>query len=199
MRVFRIIDAEGTDFPFILVNDPEKMFLCNCYDQYGQIIGCYDAGCASIKNPDFRRNLINDFKEAFGLAIEIDYENFEEAEELEEQLENALERALTEIEQKWIEKYLADNTDHVKVVGVEFWDGSNWQTRFIETEESEYQGRHDWAEIDAETEAEILAEYEKADLFVRTGADATDTVKKFKFSRTLWASDPAIAYADYAE
>jgi len=51
---------------------------CECRDSYGQILGCYDAGCYSLNNCTIAKEVAIEIAERLGLNY--DFENFDVSE-----------------------------------------------------------------------------------------------------------------------
>lgn len=184
----REVNESCGDENFVLVSmraNFEKVRLCETYGDYGQQVGCYNAGCYAINNSestihsDLLIDIDKQFNTKFGDILNaLGNPNFSSIEELIEELkdindyqESVLishnyspidENQLNEFATKWV----AENENHSSCVAYTYWDGNNFATAIIENEYFDDQVSH--VAIDEE-EAKLVEEAIENRSFVKEG------------------------------
>lgn len=157
----------------------ETKRVCDCYDRYGQIIGCYNAGCYSVENSscDLEDNLKSFLSEKF----KIDFESFDFDDIEDVNIENEV--------KKWRE----ENENHETALVFEYWNGSNWQTLFVNSNDISTNGIE---ALDKEESKKIVRAYNRAN-FINKGFGTSEYVgRKYIFTCTQFASDPFISHVE---
>ena len=167
----RVLTSNREEGNFVIVNEGqiEDVNLCDCYNQYGQKIDCYDAGCYTItaNNSDARDVCLGEVAEKIS-AKEGDKQDFitelenlnwyspepdvEKIKKLEK--EYNIKEDILSLVLEWEE----ENASHTEVKAINYWDGSNWRSIIIENTD----GSEDCSFIEEEQEKEILADLEIA-------------------------------------
>lgn len=115
---------------FVLVSmraNFEKVRLCETYGDYGQQVGCYNAGCYSLDNSEStcKEDLEQYITDKFKLREKFSYDDFIEQEEANDKIKESI--------KTWIE----ENENHSSCVAYTYWDGSNFATALISNENFE--------------------------------------------------------------
>ena len=157
--VIRLDDYEG-GFSIVNKDDIKTNRLCETYDNYGNQVGCYDAGCYSFSNSasGMHEDCIDAINEKFNLKL--DYESWmANLEEWERYLKNneIPEDKIADI-LDFIKEFEKENTQHAEVKAITYWDGHNWHDLILE---HAYDGYTDGYILDEEEAADILAAWEK--------------------------------------
>lgn len=161
-RIFlREVNENCGEENFILVSmrsNFEKVRLCETYGDYGQQVGCYNAGCYSLENSEstFKQDLESYITEKFKLEENFSYDDFAELDE------DDVDKEIKESIKTWIE----ENENHGSCVAYTYWDGNNFATVIIENEYFDDQVSH--VEIDEE-EAKLIEEAIENRSFVEEG------------------------------
>lgn len=161
-RIFlREVNESCGEENFILVSNRanfQKVRLCETYGDYGQQVGCYNAGCYSLDNSEstFKQDLESYITEKFELEENFSYDDFAELDE------NEADEKILESIKIWIE----ENENHSSCVAYTYWDGNNFATAVISNEYFEDQVSH--VEIEEE-EAKLIEEAIENRSFVKEG------------------------------
>ena len=161
-RIFlREVNENCGEENFVLVSmraNFDKVQLCQTYGDYGQQVGCYNAGCYSLENSEstFKQDLESYITEKFQLAENFSYDDFAELDE--DEADNGIKESI----KTWIE----ENENHSSCVAYTYWDGNNFATAIIENEYFDDQVSH--VEIDKE-EAKLVEEAIENRSFVKEG------------------------------
>lgn len=163
-------------------DDFEKTNLCDCRDNYGNTVGCQNAGCYSVENSycDAAEECVKALYKHLNVSSDdIDSDDLDDA-------LNGCNELLEGIEQEkidsFIEKWREENENHVEVTAWNYWDNSNWRTFILEAESGEV----DVEEV--ENSEEILKEYPGVPLI--EGTETTVETENFAFTFNIWANDP---------
>lgn len=119
-RIFlREVNENCGEENFVLVSmraNFDKVQLCQTYGDYGQQVGCYNAGCYSLENSEstFKQDLESYITEKFQLAENFSYDDFAELDE--DEADNGIKESI----KTWIE----ENENHSSCVAYTYWDGS---------------------------------------------------------------------------
>jgi hypothetical protein len=177
--------------------DTEKV--CDGYDSYGQLIGCYNASCYALDNPsssigkdlllaidsEMKVNLYNAFDAKFGT-------DFNSIDNLIEKIDSLNEREVcykevfnyTNVDTKAVrvfaEKWLNDNENHTEDEQWTYWDGSNYNTISL---------TDDCTELDKESQIEILLEMPQTKPYISNTYKIIKT-KNYEFSFDRWSTNP---------
>jgi len=163
----------------------ETINLCDCFDDYGQPIGCYRAKCYSFDNSDSdaTKDCLKDLYEHF----EVKYSDDDLLFSIEDVL-NGENDLLSEIDEEKIEEFIKnwqeENESHTEVEAWTYWDGRNYKTIILQSDF----GDEDVREIDEEEQEAILAELPKNPDFEKPIEQVETENYVFTFSR--YASDP---------
>ena len=127
----------------------ESVAACDCYEDFGQKIGCEAAGCYSVDNSysDAREDCVVDFYDSYGVDTEITV-----IDDYDELLEKS------EIFQKFAEAWDLENGSHEHVQAWTYWDGHNFKS-IILGGVCGYDS--EWHEVTTEESAEILSEFQE--------------------------------------
>lgn len=178
MKKYIVVTCEGYDEYFITHRDNFKdVELCECYGNYGQKIGCYNAGCYSTDNSsgDFSTNFMKAFNEKYpdsGI--------------------DSIDTILEGNNNEYIEFYEGwkkENTAHTQVKAWTYWDGRNFKSLVIE---NDFGGENDVSELEEDEQRKILAEFDgQVDVF--RGHSASQETENYIFTTTKWQSDQWLA------
>ena len=174
MRVLKRINSDFDGLE-IIDEDIETMDFCECYNRFGQKNGC-DCGCHSLEN-------YVSFEEVLKEVLEILKVDVQEI------LDHFLEEKISNLKAEDIDEFFKNNPDyksalesveeHIKVVGFDYWDGSNYKTLY--TEESEIITNPDFEEIDDDEEKKILDAFAQVERHY-DGAKKEETIGELKFT-----------------
>lgn len=163
----------------------ETVNLCDCFDDYGQIIGCYGAKCYSFDNSDSdaTKDCLRALYEHFG----IEYSDDDLLFSIEEVL-NGENDLLADVDKEKIDEFIKNwkenNETHTEVDAWTYWDGRNYRTIILQSDF----GFEDVREIDDEKQDAILSELpENQD--TEKPIEQVET-KNFIFTFSRYASDP---------
>ncbi len=145
---------DDSEIYIIAADNVKKVYLHDCYDQYGQKIDEDEAGDYSLKNRscDMQADMLQKGKEIFGKTFEdVELDNSLE-------IENAEELGLKDREEEinaFIKQYEEDEATYIECEAIQYWDGQNNRSAIIggveEGADYEYAGK--------ELENEILKEF----------------------------------------
>jgi hypothetical protein len=164
----------------------ESVNLCETYDNYGQKVGCYNAGCYAIDNSDSdaEKDFLRDLYDHFG----IEYNDDDLAEFDFSDVENGLNELLSGISQEKIDSFIKEwkekNEIHTEAIAWTYWDGHNFRSLVMRSD----LGEPDVEEIDDDEEEAILAELPGFPYI--EGTTASIETENYIFTFTLWADDP---------
>jgi len=153
--VYSIVNKDSID----TANYIETTYLCETYDNYGNKVGCYDAGCYSFDNSDsgMHEDCIKEINEKFNLNL--DYETWMcDIDDWKEYLESDVPEDKIGKILEFIEEFEKENAQHIEVKAVTYWNGHNWQSIVLEHDEDGYT---DGYILDEEEATDILAAWEK--------------------------------------
>lgn len=155
--------------------------LCECYDQFGQLIGCEGAGCNSFENSYSRTYIENPVSE----------DDFDTYEEYQTALKNQFEEQI--------------GTEHDTIEAYNYWNGNNWRTLYCNQISKFGQEKYSGLTMNDEDKemAIILKAWDEAQESGK-GFGFTEYIgeyagKKYKFITTQFASDPFIAEVEKIE
>jgi len=122
-----VIRGNNGDMGIIMESNIKSMNYCNTHSNYGQEIGCCDAGCYSFDNDnsDFLKDLIKFIKEKYDIEIDEFESYYSSPEEFIKEFEGF--NDFQDIK-KSIENWIEENEHHVLCNAVDYWDGSNWKS-----------------------------------------------------------------------
>jgi len=145
MRVYHFIKEDtNEEFDYVIMSEKTEIKpQCECYDRYGQVLGCYNAGCYSLDNSAIWEDVALDILKV--MNIEEDFSDLEYYEFMEKYsnlpgFEEAKEE--TEI--------------HYEIECYNYWDGHNYKTLIVGNEH----GDVDLDEVDEDTAKSVIEEYE---------------------------------------
>lgn len=131
MSKHTLIRTYNNELFIVTTSEIKEVNLCDCYNDYGQAIGHYDAGDYSLENSesDMLSDMIEDGLSIFG-------ESFEDI-ELDNDLtiSNAEELGLSDRESEinaFIKSYEEENSCYNTVKAIQYWDGCNNRTLILE-------------------------------------------------------------------
>lgn len=130
MSKHTLIKTYDNELYIVLTSDIKNIDLCDCYNDYGQLIGHYDAGDYSLENSEcsMRQEMIKDGRSVFGES----FENIELDSDLT--ISNAEELGLSDRESEinaFIKSYEEENSYYNTVKAIQYWDGSNNRSLII--------------------------------------------------------------------
>ncbi len=159
--------------------------LCDCFDDYGQQIGCYRAKCYSFDNSDCdaEQDCLKELYEHFNIEYSDDdlLFNIEETISGENDLLKNIEK---EKIKEFIDNWKEENEWHVEVEAWTYWDGRNYRTIILQSDF----GIEDVREIDEEEQEAILTELPENPDIEKPVVQVETENYIFTFSR--YASDP---------
>jgi len=183
-------NSESLEDKMVIIDESkiETKHLCKCYSDYGQVIGCYEAGCYSFDNScsSFRTDLENYLWSQFSDLIDIELicNDIDSLKELLEDFENKAK--IIEVAEKWI----LDNESHCEVTVYEYHDGHNWISLEIDGED-EYRGL---STIEDDLNTEILEAFENAEFSHFNQGRSFAETEKFSFEKSQWQGEFGYAY-----
>lgn len=148
----------------------EKVDECETYTDYGQKVGCENAGCNTLDNSystELHNSFLADVKSA-GFEIEEDAS-----------LSDILNTENEEL-QAFIEQWKKENESHSECTSYDYWDGHNWQSIVIENES----GNTYYSELTEEEQLPILKEYENADFTNWESGFCTEETENYIFEKS---------------
>lgn len=163
----------------------EKVNLCDTYGDYGQKVGCYNAGCYALDNSNstmhsdlmdaidvrFSTNFSDILKDLGNTSFSSVSELIEELNEINDNEEAVLSQyGYTPIDEEelkaFAEKWVKENENHLEVTAYTFFNGSNFES--IITENQYFDNSITHVEIDEEEAREVEAAIENR-TFVKKG------------------------------
>lgn len=186
--VVKKVNSEDEEYFITSEKNFEEQNLCDCFDNYGQKIGCYNAGCYSIDNSasDAKNDCLEAMYKNFGVEFDKDDlcdDSFDSALEGDNEL-------LYNVPQISIDNFIKDwkdkNEYHAGVKAWTYWDGSNFKTFVLKADS----GITDLEELDWEKQEEILDEYKGVPYI--EGDVTSDETEYYIFTFTKLANDPWI-------
>jgi len=180
---------EGNFFSITKRGNFEETTLCECYDNNGQIIGCYEAGCYSLDNSGsvFVNDLLQALDGKFETKRLADFENssFSDIEDFINILD------LSKEEEEFARKWANKNTIHHEVIAWTYHDSHNFQSCIIEDYEGV--GRNiDAEELDEEEQQRILEEMPETPYI--NGTNKTIETENYFYHFDRWADNPYICH-----
>jgi len=168
----------------------ETMNFCDAYDNYGQKVGCYHAGCYSLENSasDALKDLKQSIFENFGIediSIVECNSNFEV--EPDDEIE---EDKRVEID-KFIENWRENNEHHAEITGWTYHDSHNFKTVVLSTEF----GEPDCVELDDDEQIKILLQMPETTPYIEKISTSEET-EDYIFSFDRWATNSWFCYVE---
>lgn len=153
---------------------------CETFTQYGQYVGCHDAGCYSFDNSscDCKEDCAKAIEEKFN--IEIDENDLSGVGSEDEMIDAFTEPGIKDFISKWVK----ENIEHYECISWSFWDGSNWQSITIG------EGFGEFAELDAEDAIKVL--HEKPETPFIEGATKEVETESYTYHYSRYSSNPWI-------
>jgi len=166
-------------------NNFETINLCDCFDDYGQPIGCYRSKCYSFDNSDSdaTKDCLKDLYEYFGIKYSDDDLLFNIKDVLRGEnplLQNIDKERINEFVKNWQK----ENESHTEVEAWTFWDGGNYKTLVLQSDF----GYEDVREVDEETQEVILSELPDYP-YIEKDIEQIET-ENFIFTFSRYESDP---------
>ena len=186
--VVKKVNNEDEEFFITREKNFEKQKLCDCFDNFGQKIGCYNAGCYSLDNSssDVYKDCLKELYKNFGVEYTDDnlqYSDFDDAASGDnELLYNVPQSSIDDFISEWKER----NENHIEVKAWTYWDGHNFKTFVLEADS----GMVDVEELGLEKQESILSEYPGVPYI--EGTLESDETENYVFTFTRWADDPWI-------
>lgn len=170
----------------------EEINMCDTYADYGNQVGCCNAGCYSLDNSE--STAASDCKDAieekFNLGFCIDIEECA-GEFTVVSLDD--EKELTESQVSEIETFIVNwreaNENHTKVTGWTYHDSHNFKTVTIASDF----GETDATELEEDDQIEILLEMPESTPYI-SGTDCTEETENYEFHFDRWATNPWYCY-----
>lgn len=173
----------------------EKINLCDCYGNYGQSVGCYDAGCYSFENS--ASTIYEHFYEAisnrFGFGSLMD-DNELTTSDLVDILKSELDSNIFPEFKKMVEffkKWRTENENHTEVKGWTYHDSHNFRTVILEADFSET----DCVELDEEEQIKILLQMPETTPHIE-GTNTSEEIEDYIFKFDLWATNPWYCFVE---
>jgi len=162
--------------------------LCECYDKYGQVIGCYNAGCYSIDNSstDIKELLEMHIQSKFHLEENFEYYDFLEQDENDIDTDTELYKSI----KNEIDLFLSEAENHTTVEVFNYWDGSKYQSLYLNSDDI---STNLIEEMDEKESKKIIAAFDRANLKDIGFGKSEYVGHKYKFTQTQFASDPFIS------
>lgn len=167
----------------------EEMNYCKCFSEYGQQIGCYNAGCYSLQNntSDAMKDLIAAIEEKFDVTPDIvEYVNNNFKVEPRTDIDDELR---IEID-KFIKEWRKENEYHTKATAWTFFDSHNYRSVTLKTPDNP-----NCKELDEEEQIAILSEMPKLPYHV-AGTEASEKTENYTFYFDRWANNPWICFVE---
>lgn len=184
----------GSDGYFFITKKSnfETVNLCECFNNYGHQIGCYDAQCYSFDNSDSDafKDCLRDLYEHLSVEYSDDDLNYSIEEILEGDNDLLVNFHKNQIDE-FIKKWKDENESHVEVEAWIYWDGSNYKTFILEADNELF---CDVKELPDEQQEEILSEMPDSPYIENVSAQVE--TENFIFTFTRFASDPWICSAE---
>ncbi len=171
----------------------EKMNLCEAYADYGQKVGCYQAGCYSLDNSssDALKDLIQAISEKFGIE-ENNINIIESGEIFEIEAGDGEEFGFNEdAVNKFISEWREINEYHTEVVGWIYHDSHNFKTVVLEADF----GETDCVELEEEEQIQILQQMPEKTPYIE-GTNTSVETEDFIFHFDRWATNPYFCYVE---
>lgn len=172
----------------------ENVNMCDCYANYGNKIGCYDAGCYSFNNS--ASSIFEDFYEEisdrFGIGSLMD-DNELTTPDLVELLKSKDDTDIFPAFGKMVEffiKWREENETHTEVTAWTYHDSHNFTTVFLDTDF----GEPDCIELEEDEQISILAEYPGFPYI--KGTNTRVKTANYIFHFDLWATNPWVCYVE---
>lgn len=164
---------------------------CDNYSNYGNKVGCYDAGCYSFDNSDspIFEEFESAIKEKFSCIFEIMQQNNLDIKDLVEMFEsedNSENLPNFEKMVQFYEKWKAENESHTEVTSWTYHDSHNFKSIVLKCDF----GEPDCEELDDEDQVKILLQYPGFPHI--DGTNATEETEDYLFEFDLWATNPWI-------
>lgn len=188
----------------------EEMNLCDAYENYGQIVGCCNAGCYALDNSDsniqsdfllaieneMNVKLHSSFGNEFGscfTSIDELIENIDSLNDLDDESKEIYNYTDidTDAVRVFAQKWVTENENHTTITGWTYWDGSNHKTITLKAEFSET----DCTELDEDDQVEILLEMPESAPYI-SGTNTSEETENFTFLFDRWADNPWYCYVE---
>lgn len=168
--------------------DIEKGFLADIYDQYGQKWGHEGAGDWCLGgDPEFYQVLIEYLFDKFNWKLEDDKMFYISDEGNLYNTYNFTEEEIKEVERE-IKKYCEENSTYYEGTFYTFWNGSNWRTILISTDDGHIDCDF---EVLTEEEAErIINDFHTSEFINDTQGIRYYQGKQHKYSVSRWPNHP---------
>lgn len=175
----------------------KEMYACEAYGNYGQIVGCENAGCYALDNSSSsaKSDLIASFVSEFNINPEtVNTDELFEFFPINRQYPGTpdfistldLDKIIA-FETKWIE----ENEHHTEITGWTYWDGNNHETLTLKDEFSET----NCTELEDDEQLEILLEMPESTPYI-SGTNTSEETENFTFLFDRWASNPWYCYVE---
>jgi len=189
MKKTYYLNRNQDDEQIVILNSEsfETKNLCDCYDRNGQTIGCYNAGCYTLDNSstEIKHDLESYIETKFQLESDFDYEDFLDQTENEIDTDTELYNSI----KKEIELFLTENESHTNVEAFNYWDGSNYKSLFLNSDDISTNCIEEMGEDESN---KIIAAFNRANLQDIGFGKSEFVGRKYKFTSTQFASDPFI-------
>lgn len=187
--VVKYASSEDEEFFITYKENFENVRFCECYDDYGQKNGCYNAGCYSIDNSESeaKNECIEALYKHLGVEFTEDDCNDISFDEAIEGTNDLLSNINLEEIEKFVEKWKVENEIHTEVTAWTYWDGRNFKTALLDFLYGDGVG---YETVESELQSEILAEMPETPNF--NGVETIIDSDNYQFTYTKWTSDPWI-------
>lgn len=181
----------------------EKMNFCDAYGNYGQQVGCYDAGCYSFENSGC--SIFDDFYSAISKKIGPFGSLMDDLELTTNDLVEWLSSSEDSVSYKtgldnfpdwgkmvvFYKTWREQNENHTQVIGWTYHDSHNFKTVISEADF----GEPDCTELDQDEEIEILLQMPETAPYME-GTNTSEETDDFIFHFDRWATNPWFCYVE---
>ena len=156
LKCYQFIDDYKGNQIFITEEDNfKKVNLCESYNEYGQKVGCYDAGCYCLDNS--YSPFLNDLLSALDEKLNTNYSNNHKHSSCTN-VENLFEMIEPSDEEKdFINDWISDNEIHSEIKAWTYYNGHNFNTLCLENYDMPC--RKHVEELSDDINNKILSEY----------------------------------------
>lgn len=182
----------------------EEISFCEAYGNYGQNVGCYDAGCYSFNNTDSEifDHFYDEASKKFGFnedildALELSHRGLYEM--LIEPTGSVAYKVMKDAIKNWdsvIEFFKAwreENETHTEVTGWTYHDSHNFKTVVVD---SNGYGEPDCYELEEDEQKEILLQMPETAPYM-DGFNTSEETEDFIFRFDRWADNPWFCYVE---
>lgn len=209
--VVKFIHSEDDTLHVTRRDNFEEMNMCDAYTEYGQTVGCENAGCYAFSNSEsciaedcyeqhftyafkhknednesiwglVRENLEMSYMDFFRMLVECESDFISNFEITEEKYADILE---------WFNAWKEENESHTKCTAWTYHDSHNFCTAVLSSDLD----KCDCEEIDEDEELEILLQMPESTPYI-AGTNETVEGEDYNFLFDRWATNPWFCYVE---